>query len=199
MRNVHQAFGYGLFAGLAFAGLSIAHAAAGWPDDLHGHPGHERMKTLARYYGSRQSAASDAPSNATTIDRKLTFDKVTNVHYSGTSHDEDQPVASARAHRGLQLDLRARVRAPVHALLSGERLRDRARRRRHAAAADQRVELRALQDVRHHGSLPGDHLGAAGRRRRASIQWHVESDCQSKSKSNLRLGSELGIGIWDCA
>ena len=27
----------------------------------------------------------------TTIDRKLTFDKVTNVHYSGTSHDEDQP------------------------------------------------------------------------------------------------------------
>ena len=29
------------------------------------------------------------PSNATAIDRKLTFDKVTNVHYSGTAHDED--------------------------------------------------------------------------------------------------------------
>ena len=25
-------------------------------------------------------------------DRKLTFDKLTNVHYSGTRHDEDQPV-----------------------------------------------------------------------------------------------------------
>ena len=24
-------------------------------------------------------------------DRRLTFDKVTNVHFSGTSHDEDQP------------------------------------------------------------------------------------------------------------
>ncbi len=26
------------------------------------------------------------------LDRKLTFDKVTSVHYSGTHHDEDQPV-----------------------------------------------------------------------------------------------------------
>ena len=30
-------------------------------------------------------------SNDTAIDRRLTFDKVTNVHYSGAAHDEDQP------------------------------------------------------------------------------------------------------------
>jgi electron-transferring-flavoprotein dehydrogenase len=89
VRNVHQAFGYGLLPGLAFAGLSVV--TRGWlPEDLHGHPGHERMKTLAWYYGSTQFA-SNVASNATTIDRRLTFDKVTNVHYSGTSHDEDQP------------------------------------------------------------------------------------------------------------
>jgi len=89
VRNVHQAFGYGLLPGLAFAGLSVV--TKGWlPEDLHGHPGHERMKTLAWYYGSSQFASTVA-SNATTIDRRLTFDKVTNVHYSGTSHDEDQP------------------------------------------------------------------------------------------------------------
>jgi electron-transferring-flavoprotein dehydrogenase len=89
VRNVHQAFGYGLLPGLAFAGLAVA--THGWmPEDLHGHAGHERMKQLAWYYGSRQMAAQGA-SNATTIDRKLTFDKVTNVHYSGTAHDEDQP------------------------------------------------------------------------------------------------------------
>jgi electron-transferring-flavoprotein dehydrogenase len=89
VRNVHQAFGYGLLPGLAFAGLSVV--TKGWlPEDLHGHPGHERMKTLAWYYGSTQFA-SEVASNATTIDRRLTFDKVTNVHYSGTSHDEDQP------------------------------------------------------------------------------------------------------------
>ena len=34
-------------------------------------------------------------------------------------------------------------------------------------AADQRVELRALQDVRHHGPVPDHRLGAARRRRRA--------------------------------
>jgi len=26
------------------------------------------------------------------VDRTVTFDKLTNVHYSGTRHDEDQPV-----------------------------------------------------------------------------------------------------------
>jgi len=89
VRNVHQAFGYGLLPGLAFAGLSVV--TKGWlPEDLHGHPGHERMKTLAWYYGSTQFAPT-AASNATTIERRLTFDKLTNVHYSGTSHDEDQP------------------------------------------------------------------------------------------------------------
>ena len=36
VRNVHQAFGYGLLPGVAFAGLSVA--THGWmPEDLHGH------------------------------------------------------------------------------------------------------------------------------------------------------------------
>ena len=89
VRNVHQAFEYGLFPGLAFAGLAVV-TRGWWPEDLHGHAGHERMQTLARYYGSRH-ITGQGPSNATPIDRKLTFDKVTNVHFSGTAHDEDQP------------------------------------------------------------------------------------------------------------
>jgi electron-transferring-flavoprotein dehydrogenase len=88
VRNVHQAFGYGLFAGLAFAGLSLA-TRGRWVEDLRGHPGHERMKTLPSFYGA--PPATLAPSNATDVDRRLTFDKVTNVHFSGTAHDEDQP------------------------------------------------------------------------------------------------------------
>ena len=89
VRNVHQAFGYGLLPGMAFAGLAVA--THGWlPEDLHGHPGHDRMKMLSWYYGSR-TVPIDKPSNTTVVDRKLTFDKVTNVHFSGTSHDEDQP------------------------------------------------------------------------------------------------------------
>jgi electron-transferring-flavoprotein dehydrogenase len=88
VRNVHQAFGYGLFAGLAFAGLSLV-TGGRWFENLRGKAGHERMKMLAWYYGL--DVPVSRTSNATTIDRKLTFDKLTNVHYSGTAHDEDQP------------------------------------------------------------------------------------------------------------
>jgi electron-transferring-flavoprotein dehydrogenase len=88
VRNVHQAFGYGLFAGLAFAGVALA-TGGRWFENLRGKPGHERMKMLAWYYGL--DVPVSRTSNATTVDRKLTFDKLTNVHYSGTTHDEDQP------------------------------------------------------------------------------------------------------------
>ena len=109
VRNAHQAFGYGLFAGLAFAGLSVV--TRGWSvADLRGHAGHARMKTLRAYYGGAPAVGSHsdpasqhrfggapdgrtapAPSNATAVDRRLTFDKLTNVHLSGTAHEEDQP------------------------------------------------------------------------------------------------------------
>jgi electron-transferring-flavoprotein dehydrogenase len=87
VRSVHQAFEHGLLAGVAMSGLSIV--TGGHVPDVAGHPGHERMKTQAQYYGTCEERLE--PSNATPIDRKLTFDKVTNVHYSGTAHDEDQP------------------------------------------------------------------------------------------------------------
>ena len=45
---------------------------------------------------------------------------------------------------------------------------------RHEAAADQRVELRPLQDVRHHGPVRRDHLGRARRRRRAAVPGDVK-------------------------
>ncbi len=97
--------------------------------------------------------------------RKLTFDKVTNVHYSARLHDEDQP---------LHLLVRTEVCSSICGAEHGhpctrfcpanvyEIVREADGTQ---APADQRVELRALQDVRHHGSLPGDHLGPAGGRR----------------------------------
>jgi electron-transferring-flavoprotein dehydrogenase len=88
VRNVHQAFGHGLFAGLAFSGVTVA-TGGWWPTDLHAEPGHERMRRLPPGQGSE--TANQPASNATTVDRKLTFDKLTNVHYSGTAHEEDQP------------------------------------------------------------------------------------------------------------
>jgi electron-transferring-flavoprotein dehydrogenase len=89
VRNVHQAFGHGLWPGLAFSGLTVA-TGGRWPGRLHGVAGHEHMKTLEAYHGDPRGPL--VASNAVKPDRVVTFDKLTNVHYSGTRHDEDQPV-----------------------------------------------------------------------------------------------------------
>jgi electron-transferring-flavoprotein dehydrogenase len=90
VRNVHQAFEHGLLAGVAFAGLSLV-TGGWWPRPMPSVPGDERMETLAEYYGRSGRAIPNEPTGAIKPDRRLTFDKLTNVHYSGTRHDEDQP------------------------------------------------------------------------------------------------------------
>jgi len=88
VRNVHQSFAHGLIAGMAYAGLSLL--TGGWwlRDPMPSESGHERMASLAEYYGWRPP---DASTVEVPVDRALTFDKLTNVHQSGTRHAEDQP------------------------------------------------------------------------------------------------------------
>jgi electron-transferring-flavoprotein dehydrogenase len=90
VRNVHQAFGAGLMAGSAYAGIAMFTNGKGLLD-LHGHPGNKQMRMIEDYYGLAKRDIL-VPSNAAPFDRKLTFDKVTGAHYSGTHHDENQPV-----------------------------------------------------------------------------------------------------------
>ena len=90
VRNVHQAFGAGLVAGSMFAGLAMA-TGGRFLDDLHGHAGHTRIRKIADYYGLEKHDVLTG-SNAVVPDRQITFDKLTSVHYSGTHHEEDQPV-----------------------------------------------------------------------------------------------------------
>ena len=90
VRNVHQSFGYGLLAGIAYSGLSLV--SGGWwvRDPMPSHAGFERMRRIADYYRDGRPDP-DAAVNPVKIDRQLTFDRLTNVHYSGTRHPEDQP------------------------------------------------------------------------------------------------------------
>lgn len=87
VRNVHQSFAHGLPVALAFSGFAVL-TRGWWWTRLKAHAGYERLQTLRAYYGD---AAASAPPEIKP-DRRLTFDKLTNVHYSGTRHDEDQPV-----------------------------------------------------------------------------------------------------------
>jgi len=69
----------------------------------------------------------------------------------------------------------AAVRRTGTALLPGRRLRGGQQRRWQPALPDQRAELRALQDLRHQGSVAEHHLGGAGRYRRAELPQHVRN------------------------
>jgi electron-transferring-flavoprotein dehydrogenase len=90
VRNVHQAFSYGALAGAMFAGLSLVTRGWWFRDPLPAHGGWMRMQKLAAYYKDARPDP-DATVNPVKIDRQLTFDRLTNVHYSGTRHPEDQP------------------------------------------------------------------------------------------------------------
>jgi electron-transferring-flavoprotein dehydrogenase len=86
VRNVHQMFERHLLAGLAFAGWSLVSGGWWFSDPVPSGAGHERLRK--RHDSDRRD---DGLPQAGTIDRKLTFDRVTSVHYSGTRHREDQP------------------------------------------------------------------------------------------------------------
>ena len=88
VRNVHQSFGHGLLAGLAYSALALVSGGWWFRDPMPVEPGHQRLARLAPA-GPRATAPAAEP--AVPIDRTLTFDKLTNVHFSGTRHDEDQP------------------------------------------------------------------------------------------------------------
>jgi electron-transferring-flavoprotein dehydrogenase len=90
VRNVHQAFGYGSFAGAMFAGLSLFTGGWWFRDPLPAHGGWTRLEKLADYYKDARPDP-ETPVNPVRIDRQLTFDRLTGVHYSGTRHPEDQP------------------------------------------------------------------------------------------------------------
>ena len=121
------------------------------------------MKT-ARPGITGSTSRSSVRATPAPVDRKTTFDKLTNVHYSGTAHDEDQP-----SHLLVHTEVCTASAVPSTATRARGSVRRTSTRssasRAAAAAADQRLQLRALQDVRHHGSVPGHHLGAAGGRR----------------------------------
>ncbi|MGH9488153.1 MAG: 4Fe-4S dicluster domain-containing protein [Terriglobales bacterium] len=82
VRNFHQGFEHGLWAGLAHAAVQQITGGRGLRDPLPSVAGPQRMRKLAQL-GQRPIEIPP--------DGKLTFDKVTDVYHSGTRHEEDQP------------------------------------------------------------------------------------------------------------
>ena len=102
-------------------------------------------------------------------DGVLTFDKLSSVFISNTNHEENQPPHLQLARSGDGDPLNWQLPQPGDPLLPGRCLRDRRRGGGRAAAADQRAELRALQNLRHQGSDAEHQLGHPGGRWRAEL------------------------------
>lgn len=81
-RNFHQAFDRGRNVGLVVAGIASV-TGGRWPARLPIKAGHQHMEKLNGFKGDRYEDLK--------YDDKLTFAKLTDVYYSSTHHDEDQP------------------------------------------------------------------------------------------------------------
>ncbi|HJQ24994.1 MAG TPA: electron transfer flavoprotein-ubiquinone oxidoreductase [Blastocatellia bacterium] len=81
-RNFHQAFDRGRNFGLLTAGISMM-TGGRLPRRLKIKAGHQHMEKRDGFQGDRYDGLK--------YDDKLTFAKLTDVYYSSTHHDEDQP------------------------------------------------------------------------------------------------------------
>ncbi len=82
VRNFHQGFHHGLYAGLFHAGMQFVTGGRGLIDPMRTRAGYEEYHKL--------NGAGPAPERFKG-DGVLTFDRLTDVYHSGTRHEEDQP------------------------------------------------------------------------------------------------------------
>ncbi|MBL24456.1 MAG: electron transfer flavoprotein-ubiquinone oxidoreductase [Rhodospirillaceae bacterium] len=82
-RNVRPAFKWGLWAATLYTGIDqvLLRGRAPWTLS-HGHVDHETLK----------KAADCDPIDYPKPDGEITFDRLTNVSFSATNHEEDQPI-----------------------------------------------------------------------------------------------------------
>jgi electron-transferring-flavoprotein dehydrogenase len=81
VRNFHQSFQHGLFAGFFHTAFQQISGGRGLIDPMHNHEGYKAYKKIN---------GRPAPERFKG-DGKLTFDRLTDVYHSGTRHEEDQP------------------------------------------------------------------------------------------------------------
>jgi len=89
VRNLHQGFEHGMFAGMFHTALQMITGGHGLRNRYPATPGYQRMKKL-----SEQPADGGAEAHMlgpAKGDGKITFDKLTDLYHSGTKHEEDQP------------------------------------------------------------------------------------------------------------
>jgi electron-transferring-flavoprotein dehydrogenase len=89
VRNFHQGFEHGFWRGMFHAGIQQFTGGRGVRSRYLGTAGFTRMKKLNEL--PADGGAEGHLLGPAKGDGKLTFDKLTDLYYSGTKHEEDQP------------------------------------------------------------------------------------------------------------
>jgi electron-transferring-flavoprotein dehydrogenase len=90
VRNFHQGFEQGLWSGLAHSAIQQVLGGRNLGPDSTNHAGYHNMRPLDAI--GRSTYGREATLGPAKNDGKLSFDKLTDVYYSGTRHEDDQPV-----------------------------------------------------------------------------------------------------------
>jgi electron-transferring-flavoprotein dehydrogenase len=89
VRNFHQPYEKGLWIGMFHTALQFLSGGRGLIDPWKGEEGHKRMQKISEYYGNK---VPDPFAIKVKEDKQITFSKLTDVYFSGTMHEENQPV-----------------------------------------------------------------------------------------------------------
>ena len=89
VRNFHQAFQKGLWVGLIKAGFQYILGGRILKGRLSTEPDFVHRKKVNEYYGT--DSPTDEQKGIIKFDGKISFDKESDVYYSGTIHEEQQP------------------------------------------------------------------------------------------------------------
>jgi electron-transferring-flavoprotein dehydrogenase len=89
VRNFHQGMTKGLYLGMAMAGAHFVMGGSVIGERLSAEPDYSHMKKIAEKYGT--ASPPDEAIGDIKYDGKLTYDKETDVYYSGATHEEAQP------------------------------------------------------------------------------------------------------------
>ena len=89
VRNFHQPYEKGFWIGMVHTALQFVTGGRGLIDPWKAKAGYEEMKKISDYYGTNPP---DAFALKVKEDKQLTFSKLTDVYFSGTIHEENQPV-----------------------------------------------------------------------------------------------------------
>lgn len=88
-RNWHQAFDKGLLTAMIKAGLQYVLGGSIIASRLETRSDYTHLQTVVKQYGTE--SPSESKRGDVKFDGELTFDKETDVYYSGTTHEESQP------------------------------------------------------------------------------------------------------------